>query len=1162
MEEKKYTNLDILLLEDVDFDAELIRRHLAKNNLIGHFRHVTNLKDFQSEIENRIPTVVLSDYQLQGNTGLDAIKYRNSKGLIFPFIFVTSSENESIAVECLKAGASDYILKDKLFVLPSAIHKAVEKYYTDQEVIQTRKALIKREKLLEAIADISQMFFSESEINTAFQKLISIIGPASGQDRAYLFETKTQSGSNNLLFDMNFEWVAEGISPQINNNALKNLDVFQVSPDTYNTLSEGKQINTVFSELPVPLHDFFESQKILSFLLIPIRVNNKLRAAIGFDNCHSEYKWNQSDMDAFQTIRSLIENFIIRRQDELALRENEEKYRLLAENSSDVIWTMDSNGKYLYVSPAVFNLRGITPEENLNDSIEDTLTPESANLARQMFAEMKPLIEQGGKPEPLTLVLEQKCKWGGTVWTEVIVSGVYDENGLFKYILGVTRDINARKKTEDELIQSRQLFQTLTTMSPVGVFRTNPEGLTTYVNPRWCHLAGLTSSKALGNKWMDAVHPDDIDKVSHHWKNTWINKGSSELEYRFRHSDGSVVWIIGNIIPEFQNDEIIGYIGTITDITSRRDSETALRESEERFRNAITHAPIPIMIHSEGEIIQLSNSFLDITGLNKDELKNLDQWHEIASPVEDIFSNELNQQPNKTNSGVIKGTWRVVSINQPRIWEFSSSVIGTLGEGKQVVTSMAMDVTHKKQMEEDLFKSRQELNAIFQGAPILMFLINNQKEIIKVNQTAVNYTDITRQDILNKRMGQALNCVYCKSGTKCLEIPECSNCSLNKMVDSVYLKERKKITVEQMELTLQIDDKQVKRIFFAHAEMLFSDPEARILFTLLDITDRIEAEEELKKSEIKFRNLVANAPVGIALVNSKGFIVDVNNTAVRIFGFDSAEEIIGKLSEDFYLDKTERKIFIEQLGKDTAKGLETQMVDRFGNQIWLMETAVKHIFPNGDTGHLSILEDISHRKENEAKIRAYQENLEDLINNRTHQLENTNRELSKFYKAVEFSPSTVVITDKNGTIEYVNPRFCEVTGYTLQEAIGVNPRIIKSDDTPTEYYSKLWNTILSGKSWYGQFKNRKKNGETFWELCAIAPILDVNNDITHFVAVKQDITESILAEEKMKNYTKELEIFNKTMIDRELRMIEMKEDVNRMCRQLGIPEKYATTWNL
>lgn len=852
MNEKEFKDLDILLLEDVDFDAELIRRQLAKNNLIGHFRHVTNLKDFQAEIENRIPAVVLSDYQLQGNTGLDAINYRNSKGYNFPFIFVTSSENESIAVECLKSGASDYILKDKLFLIPSAIQKALEKNKADADVLEARKALI----------------------------------------------------------------------------------------------------------------------------------------------------------------------------------------------------------------------------------------------------------------------------------------------------------------------ESTQLFQTLSTMSPVGVFRTNPDGLTTYVNPRWCQLAGLTPDEAMENKWMDAVHPDDIEKVTGHWKNTWTNMNQAELEYRFRHKDGRVVWVIGNVVPEYQDEEIKGYIGTITDITGRRESETALRESEERFRNAVTNAPIPIMIHSDGNILQLSNSFLEITGLDKDDLTTLEQWYEIASPAVDIFETEQTQQPNAANSGIIRGAWRVVSLNQPRIWEFSSSVIGTLGEGKKVITSIAMDITHKKQMEEDLYKSRQELNAIFQGAPILMFLINNQKEIIKVNQTAVSFTGLSRQDLLNEKMGKALNCVYCKKSSKCLEMPECSQCRMNLMIDSIFYKNQKKITVDEMELTLMKDGVQVKRTFFTHAEVLFSDPEPRILFTLHDITDRIEAEAELKKSEAKFRNLVANAPVGIALVNSQGIIVDANNTAVRIFGFDSQEEIVGKLSEEFYLDKTERSIFLDHLDKDKAKGMETQMVDRFGNQIWLMETAVKHIFPNGDTGHLSILEDISQRKENEAKIRAYQENLEDMISARTHELENSNRQLSKLFKAIEFSPSTVVITDKNGTIEYVNPHFCEVTGYSLEEAIGENPRIVKSDDTPPEYYKNLWETILSGKSWYGQFKNRKKNGEIFWELCSIAPILDANNEITHFVAVKQDITETIKAEEKMKSYTKELEVFNKTMVDRELRMIEMKEEVNRMCRQLGIPEKYAITWNL
>jgi PAS domain S-box-containing protein len=113
----------------------------------------------------------------------------------------------------------------------------------------------------------------------------------------------------------------------------------------------------------------------------------------------------------------------------------------------------------------------------------------------------------------------------------------------------------------------------------------------------------------------------------------------------------------------------------------------------------------------------------------------------------------------------------------------------------------------------------------------------------------------------------------------------------------------------------------------------------------------------------------------------------------------------------------------------------------------------------------------------------------------------------KLSRATENSPASVVITDKNGTIEYVNPTFCKVTGYSKKEAIGNNPRVLKSGNLPEAFYKRLWDTILSGKTWRGDFINRKKSGEDYWESASISPIINSEGEITHFVAVKQDITE-------------------------------------------------------
>src|SRR6185369_17833475 len=115
-------------------------------------------------------------------------------------------------------------------------------------------------------------------------------------------------------------------------------------------------------------------------------------------------------------------------------------------------------------------------------------------------------------------------------------------------------------------------------------------------------------------------------------------------------------------------------------------------------------------------------------------------------------------------------------------------------------------------------------------------------------------------------------------------------------------------------------------------------------------------------------------------------------------------------------------------------------------------------------------------------------------------------QLRNLSRAVEQSPVSIVITDTAGIIEYVNPRFCQVTGFTAEEVIGQNPRILASGELKPETYGELWQTIASGREWQGEFHNRKKNGEEFWELALISPLTDKNGLITHYLGVKEDIT--------------------------------------------------------
>ena len=139
-------------------------------------------------------------------------------------------------------------------------------------------------------------------------------------------------------------------------------------------------------------------------------------------------------------------------------------------------------------------------------------------------------------------------------------------------------------------------------------------------------------------------------------------------------------------------------------------------------------------------------------------------------------------------------------------------------------------------------------------------------------------------------------------------------------------------------------------------------------------------------------------------------------------------------------------------------------------------------------------------------------------------LEDTSsEEIRKLYLAVEHSPATVVITDAEGAIQYVNPKFTELTGYTAEEALGKTPNILKSGKHPSEFYRRMWETLSQGKEWRGEFCNLKKNGDLYWEHASISSVRDEGGNITHFVAVKEDITQRKMDEEELQRMRDELE---------------------------------------
>ena len=269
---------------------------------------------------------------------------------------------------------------------------------------------------------------------------------------------------------------------------------------------------------------------------------------------------------------------------------------------------------------------------------------------------------------------------------------------------------------------------------------------------------------------------------------------------------------------------------------------------------------------------------------------------------------------------------------------------------------------------------------------------------------------------------------------------------------------------------------------------------------LLD--ERRGAEEHLAAALAFNTNLVDAAPAGILTYRVSGACVSANAAAAQIVGA-TVEQLrqqdfrtIPSWRQSGLFDLAERAIATRM-----PQAAEITMVTTYGRSVWLqMRLAV---FRSLDEDILLLMmADISERKGVEEELRETEREL------RASQIE-----LRKLSRVIEQSPASVVITDRLGNIEYVNPSFTAASGYSLEEVIGHNPRMFKSGQSLEDTYRSLWSTITTGGTWRGELRNKTKSGEMHWVRATISPIFDDRGVITHFVAIEEHIDAEKAAEE-------------------------------------------------
>ncbi|HJW85465.1 MAG TPA: EAL domain-containing protein, partial [Candidatus Brocadiaceae bacterium] len=278
-----------------------------------------------------------------------------------------------------------------------------------------------------------------------------------------------------------------------------------------------------------------------------------------------------------------------------------------------------------------------------------------------------------------------------------------------------------------------------------------------------------------------------------------------------------------------------------------------------------------------------------------------------------------------------------------------------------------------------------------------------------------------------------------------------------------------------------------------------------------------QTEALLQKSEAIFKGLFESNPDAIVVVNHEGRIVSVNKTLEMLFGYNRDELIDNTIEvlvpECFRKQHIEfRNGYLSQPGVRAMGKCFGLFARRKDGDEFYVDIMLSPVITSEGTLVLGVIRDITERKRMEGEIK-------------------------RLFAAIDQSVNTVFITDAKGNIEYVNAMFEQVTGYFREEVIGRNPSMLSSGETTRAEYAELWETITEGKTWRGVFKNKKKNGQSYWGNGLISPIKDEKGKVTHFLAIQEDITEKMQSEERIKYlaaYDELTGIFNRTHFVKQL----------------------------
>ncbi|KYF70084.1 hypothetical protein BE15_31960 [Sorangium cellulosum] len=314
---------------------------------------------------------------------------------------------------------------------------------------------------------------------------------------------------------------------------------------------------------------------------------------------------------------------------------------------------------------------------------------------------------------------------GQVRWVHSRAMVLRDRDGRPLRMVGVVGDITARKLAELALRESEVRFRNMADQAPVMIWVTGPDGRATYGNRLWLEFSGQVEATAVGHGWLDALHPEDRLATLQAFQRAEARRASFRLDYRLRRHDGAYRWCIASGTPRLGPDgEFLGYVGSVIDITERKEAELLLQEREERFRRAVMATPFPVMIHADdGQVVCVNRAWTDIAGYASGDLPTVEAWldrahgaqkDELLLRIQALYALEVPSN-DELEAAVATAT------GERRTWLFRGAPLGKDATGRRLAVTIAHDITERKRADDALRESEAKFRTLADAMPQIVW---------------------------------------------------------------------------------------------------------------------------------------------------------------------------------------------------------------------------------------------------------------------------------------------------------------------------------------------------------------------------------------------------------------------------------------------------------